>query len=236
MRAYKGFNKNDDGTINCRGFVYEIGKTYKYDGEIKICLRGFHACHELHQVWTFYPNNGNNVFCEVECGGDIVESGSNDGKFVCSEITILNEVDVSGVEKFNESTFFFNGFSVIRKGTLCNFITPEGKLVSCEWLDAAWHFSYGFAVVKKMGQYNHIGMDGEMLSEEWWDDAYGFENGYARVKKGEKYNLIDTKGQLVSDEWFEYRSYVHEGKAKVKQDGIYYMFNVNTKTKELFVL
>ena len=99
MRGYKGFNRNADGTLSCRDFTYKVGKTYKYDGKIELCKSGFHACHELHQTWKFYPNNGNNVFCEVECGGDIIESEEGDGKVVCSEITILREVDMSGVER-----------------------------------------------------------------------------------------------------------------------------------------
>ena len=37
MRAFKGFVINNEGQLICRGMVYEVGKTYKYDGDIKLC-------------------------------------------------------------------------------------------------------------------------------------------------------------------------------------------------------
>ena len=117
MRAYKGFNRNEDGTLSCNDFTYEVGKTYKHNGGIEICKSGFHACHELHQCWRYYPNNGKNVFCEVECGGDIIESEDWDGKLVCSEITILREVDMSGVEVFDVAWYFCEGYARVCNGT-----------------------------------------------------------------------------------------------------------------------
>jgi len=153
MKAFKGFNKNSDGTLSCRDFTYEVGKTYNYDGSISLCKSGFHACHELHQTWYFYPNNGDNVFCEVECGGDIIESEEGDGKFVCSEITILREVDMSGVEAFNCACGFRDGYAVVRKGDKYNHIGTDGKLLSEEWWDSAWDFHNGYTWVRKGDKY-----------------------------------------------------------------------------------
>ena len=39
MSAYKGFDKD----LRCRGFQYEVGKTYE-EKEARICETGFHAC------------------------------------------------------------------------------------------------------------------------------------------------------------------------------------------------
>lgn len=33
MKAYKGFSRHEDGTLWCRDFQYEVGKTYTFDGE-----------------------------------------------------------------------------------------------------------------------------------------------------------------------------------------------------------
>ena len=197
MKAFKGFVKNDNGTLSCRDFIYEVGKTYKYDGGIELCESGFHACHELHQTWPFYPNNGENVFCEVECGGDIIESEEGDGKFVCSEITILREVDMSGVEVFDDAWGFQEGYAWVKKDGKFNHIGTDGKLLSTEWWDAAFSFSEGYARVVKGRRYNHIGTDGKLVSEEWWDDADPFSDCYAVVREGGKEYKIDTKGNVT---------------------------------------
>jgi len=162
MKAFKGFNRNEDGTLTCLDFTYEVGKTYEYDGEIELCERGFHACHELHQCWTFYPNNGNNVFCEVECGGDIIESEEGDGKFVCSEITILREVDMSGVELFDIVWNFCDGYAWVKKDDKYNHIGTYGKLLSTEWWDGAWNFCEGYAWVRKGDKWHKIDTNGKV--------------------------------------------------------------------------
>ena len=198
MKAYKGFNKHEDGTLWCRDMQYEVGKTYIYDGLIELCKRGFHACHELHQVWLFYPNNGNIVFYEVECGGCVIESDEGDGKIVCSEITLLKEVDMTGVANFDYAGYFREGCVMVEKGGKYNFINKEVKLLSEEWWDDAWSFREGYACVKKDGKWNFINREGKLLSAEWWDDAYDFFEGYAKVKKDRKCYKINKEGKLIN--------------------------------------
>ena len=38
VKGFKGFNED----LTCRGFQYEIGKTYKHNGEVELCRSGFH--------------------------------------------------------------------------------------------------------------------------------------------------------------------------------------------------
>ena len=197
MKAYKGFNRHNDGTLWCKDFQYEPGKRYTHEGEIKLCESGFHACHELHQVWCFYPNNGYNVFYEVECGGEIFESEDDDGKFVCSEIRLVKEIDMTDVAKFDEAYSFYEGFAQVKLNGKWNHIDTEGKLLSEQWYDEAYSFHGGFALVRLDGKYNFIGIEGKLLSEQWYDDAYPFHEGFAHVKLDGKLHKIDTDGKIV---------------------------------------
>ena len=129
MKAYKGLHKNEDGTLMCMDMVYKPGKTYKFDGEIELCKRGFHACHELWQTWAFYPNNGETAYYEVECGGEIIESDYDDGKFVCSEIKLVKEISMTGVARFDDAWYFSEGFAKVKLEGKWMLINAKGEFI-----------------------------------------------------------------------------------------------------------
>ena len=84
VKGFKGFNQD----LTCRGFQYEIGKTYEYDGNIELCSQGFHFCRKLQDVHQFYDLKTSRI-CEIEADGKI----DNDGiKSVCARISIIREL------------------------------------------------------------------------------------------------------------------------------------------------
>ena len=84
VKGYKGFNQD----LTCRGFQYEIGKTYEYNGEIELCSSGFHFCRKLQDVHQFYDLKTSRI-CEIEADGKI----DNDSiKSVCARIRIIREL------------------------------------------------------------------------------------------------------------------------------------------------
>lgn len=85
MKGYKIFNPN----WTCRGFQYEVGKTYKHEGEIELCESGFHFCEELANCFGYYPFNSDNKVAEVEAIGKIINGKT---KSVTDEITIVREL------------------------------------------------------------------------------------------------------------------------------------------------
>ena len=147
MKAYKGFKKLEDGTLWCRGFQYEVGKTYKFEGEPILCKQGFHACHEPHQCWVHYPNNGENVYYEVECGGKIVESDEGDGKFVCTEITLVREIPTPE-NKFDWCSLFQDDRAIVKLNSKYNYMNIEGKYLFEQWWDSCLYFHDGYAMEK----------------------------------------------------------------------------------------
>ena len=87
--AYKGFNKD----LKCRGFQYEVGKTYKHDGDVKCCESGFHACENPLDVLKFY-NDFDIRYCKVEQSGVFSQ---NEDKTASSEIKIVSEIGFVGL-------------------------------------------------------------------------------------------------------------------------------------------
>ena len=88
MKAYKAFNKD----LTCRGFQYEIGKTYEMKKEPIICDRGFHACTKFDDVFNYYDYGKETRICEVELLGDVDEDAQMDSKVATNKIKIVREV------------------------------------------------------------------------------------------------------------------------------------------------
>ena len=88
--AFKGFDKN----FQCRGFQYEVGKVYEMSENPILCKQGFHACYKLIDCNKFYPfhKNKENIFCQVEILGDIVNDSR---KIATNKIRIIKRLDLS---------------------------------------------------------------------------------------------------------------------------------------------
>ena len=100
IKSYKGFDKN----LRCRGFQYEIGKEYE-EKDIEICSRGFHACENPLDVFSYYDMIDSR-FCEVEQSGKI-QKKDDDSKVCSSRIKIKAELKLAdminlGVEWLKE--------------------------------------------------------------------------------------------------------------------------------------
>lgn len=94
MRGYKAFNSD----LTCRGFQYEIGKTYTLEepDKLEICCNGFHFCSTIAGCYVYYPTDGATRICEVEALGEI-QGFDYDDKMVTNKIRIVREI--TGPEK-----------------------------------------------------------------------------------------------------------------------------------------
>ena len=93
MKAYKGFNLD----MTCRGFQFEVGKTYIHDGDIELCESGFHACEAPLDVLNYYPPTA--LFAEVELDGVSEETHKQDTKRVSKSLTVKAAIDIAGLVK-----------------------------------------------------------------------------------------------------------------------------------------
>ena len=98
MKTIKGF-KGFDKDLKCKGFQYEVGKTFEEDGEVKVCEKGFHFCENPADVFVYYPpsyDGSLNRFCEVSGSGKM-DKESDGSKVACSKIHISAEIGLKGL-------------------------------------------------------------------------------------------------------------------------------------------
>ena len=215
--AYKYMDKN----MCCRGFQYEIGKTYKTD-KVKINECGFHACLNPQDTFIFYSQGKNSRYFKVLLSGEIAKCGMWDTNVAATEITILEEITAYEILNISEwwksenvldLLYYSDGYTQIRNcERQYNFIDKNGKLLSDKWFEFADIFRDGFSLIQREdGLQNYIDAKGNILSDKWFEWLDYFKGEFARVKRANgEYNYIDTKGKILSSEWFKYADYFDE--------------------------
>jgi hypothetical protein len=88
VKGYKVFNPD----WTCRGFQYEVGKTYKEEKSIKPCQSGFHFCEDANDCFNYYSFDSNNKVAEVFAHGEIKDDGD---KLVTDKLEIVREISWS---------------------------------------------------------------------------------------------------------------------------------------------
>ena len=87
MKGYKVFNSD----WTCRGYQYEVGKTYEIAESPKCCKVGFHFCEKLVDCFNYYSFDPNNKVAEIEAIGEIDFNDTN-SKCCTNKIVILKEL------------------------------------------------------------------------------------------------------------------------------------------------
>jgi len=91
--AYKGFNQD----WACRGYQYEMGKTYEHKGDVKACESGFHSCEYPLDVFGYYAPC-ESKFAVVKASGKISKDG-DDSKIASAKITVEAEINIPEMVK-----------------------------------------------------------------------------------------------------------------------------------------
>ena len=87
MKGYKVFNSD----WTCRGFQFEVGKTFTEDVTPVCCDRGFHFFTKAADCFKYYDFDPDNKVAEVEALGDI-DTNNDDSKCSTNKIHIIREI------------------------------------------------------------------------------------------------------------------------------------------------
>ena len=119
MKGYKAFlpdmtTKHGDNT------VYEVGKTYTVEGEIKICENGYHFCKKCVDVYDYYSKPCR--ICEVNVTGAVQTQGN---KSVGRKLKILRELTADEISSLLNSGDWNSGNC---NSGYCNTTEPTIRL------------------------------------------------------------------------------------------------------------
>lgn len=89
--GFKGFDNN----LKCRGYQYEVGKTFECDGKTECCENGFHFCENPFDVFGYYPPSDSR-YCSVEGEGE-TSKDNVDSKVAVSRLHISAEIGLTGL-------------------------------------------------------------------------------------------------------------------------------------------
>ena len=87
MKGYKVFNKD----WTCRGFQYEVGKTYEMKEDPVCCERGFHFCGRLIDCFSYYDFDSENKVAEIEAT-ETIDGDEKKEKYCTNKIKIVREL------------------------------------------------------------------------------------------------------------------------------------------------
>ena len=91
MKAYKAFDEN----FQCRGYQFEVGKTYSHPGKVEVCDSGFHAVTSPLDMWKYYPP-GKTRYALVDVSGKL-DHHDEDSKVAASVLFVEREMTLQDV-------------------------------------------------------------------------------------------------------------------------------------------
>ncbi|EMH7336094.1 hypothetical protein RGJ08_004304 [Serratia marcescens] len=90
-RPAKFFRERVD--LPCRGFQFEVGKTFEHKGKVEACSGGFHSCEYPLDCFSYYPP-AESRYAETIATGEVSREDGGDSKIASATITIKAEISM----------------------------------------------------------------------------------------------------------------------------------------------
>jgi hypothetical protein len=122
MKGYKVFNPD----WKCRGFQFEVGKTYEENGQPHCCNNGFHFCLKASDCFKYYNFDSRNKVAEVEALGEI-DTHDEDSKCCTNKIHIIRELT------------WYEVLDLVNLGKDCTGFCNTGNRNTGDWNTGDWN-------------------------------------------------------------------------------------------------
>ena len=137
MKGFKVFNSD----WTCRGFQFEVGKTFTEDVTPVCCDRGFHFCTKAADCFRYYSFDPDNKVAEVEALGDI-DTNNDDSKCSTNKIHIIREITWQEV------------LDLVNLGKACTGLCNRGDCNSGDWNSGDWNSGNRNSGNRNSGDWN----------------------------------------------------------------------------------
>ena len=122
VKGYKVFNPD----WTCRGFQFEVGKTFEEDVTPSCCNKGFHFCTKASDCFSYYDFRSENKVAEVVALGD-VDTSTKDTKCCTNKIQIVREITWQEL------------LTIVNTGKDCTGICNTGNCNTGDWNTGDWN-------------------------------------------------------------------------------------------------
>ena len=146
MKGYKAF-LSDMTTKHGDNTVYEVGKTYTVEGEVKICENGYHFCKKCVDVYDYYSKPCR--ICEVNVTGAVQTQGN---KSVGRKLKILRELTADEISSLCNSGNRNSGY--YNSGNRNSGDWNSGNRNSGDWNSGDWNSGYYNSGNRNSGDWN----------------------------------------------------------------------------------
>ena len=190
MKGYKVFNKD----WTCRGFQYEVGKTYEMKEDPVCCEIGFHFCGKLIDCFNCYRFDSENKVAEIEAMGAI-DKGNN--KFCTNKIKIIRELTWHEVLDLVNAGKYNTGRGNTGNWNAGNWNTGNwntGNKNTGNWNTGNWNTGNWNTGNKNTGNKN----TGNWNTGDW--NSTDFSTGCFNTKE-EKIRLFNKRSKWTYRDW-----------------------------------
>ena len=188
VKGYKVFNPD----WTCRGFQYELGKTYEMEANPLCCNRGFHFCKKASDCFNYYSFDSNNKVAEVTALGLI--NNSSDGDKSCT-----NKIRIDRELTWHEV------LDLVNTGKDCTGRCNSGNWNSGNWNSGDWNSGDWNSGNWNSGDWNSGNWNSGNCNSGDWNKASYCLGCFNTVSQ--KLKFFDEETDVTFEDWRRSEAY-----------------------------